>query len=653
MSKRPKVGRALFLTRDSGGEHETTPSEYVLWAQRYATGIGARFSGTPERIEAMIRTGNFEDGDLFLDYRVTGDRLQRPGLDALFRVALGDPTVSHILIPRRDRLARPDDWLDGIAIETKLRTARLTLVFMDRGVLPPLGRGSRDLGETLVGMIDYYNADKERRDLASKMIFAQIWLSKEGFSTGGRPPYGFRRWLVKTDGTRVRQLQEGEYVKMHGHHVVWLPDEGDFALIYRILEMLEKMPACRVAARLTAEGTPSPDAGRERTDGGVRHQVSGAWNQATILAIARNPLLRGVVEHGRRSMGDKLRFSPDGPRELDETADLRADGKGKVVTNPDAIRIKAPASFAPLVDMERHERLLQELDKRAGTQRDKPRSSDRGPNPLSRRIFDMACGWKMSRQPYQTSFRYLCGLYQQSHGARCGHHHVDGLLATRCLLGCIRQRIVSKPTLRKLEERIRAIAERELAKAKPDTVLATKRAALADVRMDLERVGKNLAHAEGEAQYRAVATVFEGLKREEKALQVELETLEQSLVNLPNVESEVKAALAGLDRLADLAHDSSDLGSVGNLFWDLNARMFLRFRKVPWKKRVVNKLASGVITFGATPPPVPIYKGPTGRKHLSAPAADPAAAGHNSHESPYVAGEEGNSLGNVNRGERI
>jgi hypothetical protein len=101
MLKRPDKGRGLFYTRDSGGEHETTPSEYVRWAQRRASGLGVAFTGTPERIEAMIREGRSQDGDLFLDYGVKGNQLQRPGLGALFRVALTDPGVTHVLIPRR------------------------------------------------------------------------------------------------------------------------------------------------------------------------------------------------------------------------------------------------------------------------------------------------------------------------------------------------------------------------------------------------------------------------------------------------------------------------------------------------------------------------------------------------------------------------
>jgi hypothetical protein len=283
-------------------------------------------------------------------------------------------------------------------MEASLREAGLTLVFMDK-TLPPLPRGQRDLGEAIVAMIDYDRASKERRDLAQKILHAQLNLAKAGFSTGARPPYGFRRWLVQADGTPVRQLAEGEYVKRAGHHVVWLPGpEEELAVIRRIIEMLERMPASRVAAVLTTEGVPTPDAGRWRTDRGVKHPTSGVWHQPTLVNIARNPLLRAVVEYGRRSMGDQLRFTPDGPRELLDV-DLRPDGKAKVVANPPAVRVQASASFTSLVEAEWQERLLTTLDDRAGSQRGKPRSSDPTRNPLGGRVFDMTCGWPLYRQP--------------------------------------------------------------------------------------------------------------------------------------------------------------------------------------------------------------------------------------------------------------
>jgi hypothetical protein len=168
--------------------------------------------------------------------------------------------------------------------------------------------------------------------LARKILEAQIALARRGFSTGGRPPHGFDRWLVKEDGTQVRKLADGERVRMAGHHVVWLPgSEAKLRINPRIVDMLKVMPAARVAATLAAEGIPSPDLGRTRKDNGVRHQVSGVWHQTTITYIARNPLLIATASYGRRSMGDQLRFSADGPRPLVEALDFRDDKECKVV----------------------------------------------------------------------------------------------------------------------------------------------------------------------------------------------------------------------------------------------------------------------------------------------------------------------------------
>jgi hypothetical protein len=474
----------------------------------------------------MIRERQSHQGDLFLDYGVTGNKLSRLGLDAMIQTALTDSGVSHIFIPRRDRFARPDDPIDAVKLENGLRGAGLTLVFMDR-VVPPTQRGlRRDVGELIVAMLDYNSAGEFRRELAQKILHAQITLARAGYSVGGRPPFGFRRWLVRVDGTQVRPLGDGEYVRMSYHHVVWLPGpEEELALIRRILVMLGSMPASRVAATLTTEGVPPPDAGRSRTDRGVQHTTSGVWHQTTITNIARNPLLRAMMIYGRRSMGDQLRFTPEGPRVLAEP-DYRSEGHPKVVINSESTRIVSAARFEPIVDPLRHDQLLCELERRSGSQRAKPRSRTPEKNPLGSRLFDMGCGWPMYRQPYQESFRYLCGLYQQSHGAQCHHNHVDGMLATRFVLGCIRQRLLTPGFRGKLEKRLRELAEQDRQQDGLDLSIATKRAALAELSRKRERVSENLALAENADQHRAIAKIYDQVAQEEKELELQLRKAE-------------------------------------------------------------------------------------------------------------------------------
>ena len=89
-----------------------------------------------------------------------------------------------------------------------------------------------------------------------KIIEFQLALAHIGFSLRRRP-HGYERWLIKDDGTQVRKLAKGERVRIAGHHVVWLPgDEDEIRLHRRINDMVQEMPASRIAATLSAEGRP-------------------------------------------------------------------------------------------------------------------------------------------------------------------------------------------------------------------------------------------------------------------------------------------------------------------------------------------------------------------------------------------------------------
>jgi DNA invertase Pin-like site-specific DNA recombinase len=657
MTTRSEKGRALFYTRDSGGKHENTPGQYVSWAQQQASALGLTFDGTPTAIEDMIRTSNHRRGDLFLDYGISGNLLDRPALNDMFEEALTDLSVSHILIPRRDRFARPDDPTDAVRLEATLRKDGITLVFMDK-ICHPIQKGRRgDIGELIVSLIDYEKSGKDRRELAEKMIFAQIQLARRGFSVGGRPPYGFRRWLAREDGTAVRQLTDGERVRMAGHHVVWLPGpEEELAVIRRILMLLETTPASRVAAMLTADKVPTPDQNRMRTDNGIKHFTSGVWRQSVVLGIARNPLLSAVASYGRRSMGDQARFSPTGPRFL-QADDYRTDGKPKVVRNQAEVQIQqpVPVKFAPILPPEQQTRLIALLNERAGTQRGKPRAQDPDRNPLGCRVFDLGCSWPMYRQPCKKSFRYTCGLYQQSHGHHCAHNHVDGPKAVLFLLSCLRQKLLAPRILAKLEQRLLELAQRGGSANSSNQAGEAMRARLTELAGRLSHANRNLGLAENEAQFKAISLVQMELQQQYDKMSLEVARLEPGPSPDGEIRTEVDRALLTLSRLLELAEDEGNYGALGELFQKINARLFLRFERVAVKNRTLNKLASGMVTFGSTPPPIQIYEGPTKHEGLKSPAAASAAGldGLTIPSQPIGPGREGRPLGNVSRGDWI
>ncbi len=651
---RSEQGRGLFYTRDSGGKHETTPGEYVEWARREAAKLGVSFQGTAEAIETMIRTSQAISGDLFLDFGVPGNVMVRAGLNSLIETARKDLSVSHVFIPRRNRLARPDSAIDGITLELAVRSEGITLVFMDY-VLLPLPKGKRQgIAELLGGIIDYDRSAEDRRELAQKVLFAQLGLAKSGFSTGGRPPYGFRRWFAKEDGTPVRELNKGECVKMQGHHVVWLPGpEEEWVIIRRILKMLETMPASKVAKTLTKEGVPTPDFGRQRTDNGVRHQTSGVWHQPTITNIARNPLLLAMMEYGRRSMGDQLRFTAEGPRELGESDFIAENGKPKVIRNSEPLT--ARGHFEPQVDPVRHQKLLAKLDAAGETQRGKPRSQDPDNNPLGCRVVDMACGWPMYRTPYGQTFRYKCGFYQQSHGAECSHNHVEGVAATKFVLSCLRQRALTPERIEKLERRIRELAASDQGSRRAESQMADLRAKLQQLERERNLVSTNMARAKSDDQFAAISDDFNQLGTQIKAVQKELSAAESD-VHTNDIDTAVEQAVQVLHQLTDLASACDNLGAAGRLFELVNARLYLQYQPTKVKKRILNKITHGVVTFGDALPPVEIYRGPTSRKAIAGQAASAATRPGQNNLPPdgsVSSGEEDKSLGNVSRGEWI
>jgi hypothetical protein len=205
-------------------------------------------------------------------------------------------------------------------------------------------------------------------------------------------------------------------------------------------------------------------------------------------------------------MGDQLRMTPAGPRSLEDD-DYGATNQPKVIRNPEPNRIavKSASSFEPIVSEARFQALQAKLDQGAGKQRGKPRAQNPSKNPLGCRVFDLNCTWPMYRVPHALSFEYKCGLYQQSHGQRCAHNHIDGLLATRFVLACLQQRLHSPAALEKLEARLRQLAAADTQQAVPGRNAAATEATLLEVRDELKRAERNLAFAANEQQFRAVA----------------------------------------------------------------------------------------------------------------------------------------------------
>lgn len=118
-------------------------------------------------------------------------------------------------------------------------------------------------------------------------------------------------------------------------------------------------------------------------------------------------------------------------------------------------------------------------------------------------------------------------------------------------------------------------------------------------------------------------------------------------------EADVEAALELAKRLTDLANGPGSLKIAAEAIRLADLKMFLRFEQTPKGKRTLNKVVSGVVTLGLAEPPIAIYSGKTNREAVT--TAGPTSCKDAGPAVPKVgsSNSEEESLGNVNRGDRI
>jgi hypothetical protein len=209
-----------------------------------------------------------------------------------------------------------------------------------------------------------------------------------------------------------------------------------------------------------------------------------------------------------------------------------------------------------------------------------------------------------------------------------------------------------------VKERIREIAQRELGSVGGASGVTAKRAELAAIASERKKVEKNLSYAETKEQYQAVAAEFENLRSRETRLEAEITNFEGQKTSRRDIDGEIEAAMGNFGRIAKLVADADNYVKVGEAFRQVNARLFARFSKLKVGKRELNLLQSGLVTFGSAPPPITIYQGPTGRRKIKGSVTNGDATEPSPQRSPQDPeskdpGQEGESLGNVGRGERI
>ena len=176
------------------------------------------------------------------------------------------------------------------------------------------------------------------------------------------------------------------------------------------------------------------------------------------------------------------------------------------------------------------------------------------------------------------------------------------------------------------------------------------------VEAELAKVGKNLARAESDQHHKIVAAEFDKLSKRRDQLTSQIRDLERTQ-SKDTGEEDTSLAMAQAEQLVDLASSSTDMSAAGEIIRITNAKLYFEFHPVKLTKRYVNKVASGITTFGSAPVPTKTYEGPTSREKLGSSAQAKKSSGKRKSQGQgqncCSSDEDGKSIGNVSRAERI
>ena len=574
---------------------------------------GVPLNASQEDLAYMLANRLKRHKDIYLDDAVSGTRTRRPAFDAMIAELKADPSISHLFVHKRDRLGRPRTPLTMMLVEEELKSAGVTIVTSE-GLISASAHGPEAFAQSLVSFVGYHESGEFSRKLSERVVTKHIELATQGYSTGGIPPYGFGRFLERSDGTLVEIPMHQRHTERNCH-IRFLPN--DEQRIKTWIWMLERLEAGwstkRVAERLNELGIPTRDAGRKRHDNGVEHEVSGKWHESTVHALATNPIIIGVKEYGRYSEGVHHRAQATGFRPVTED-DLLLDGSGKTIENDVSDRIRAAAGFAARFDPERWHRLQENLKARGTSQRGKRKAHDPAAYPLTPCVFDLTCGCGGIMHGAVRKDRgagrpmYRCSIYTKTQGEKCNHNNIDGealLRFTARTLVTLMQRAAGKDKLRTaVVARIR-----EMQKAPPSPDEAIREKMLAQVERQRQKVAQAPKRILEEDDDELRAALRAGFRE----MQADLATKEKALADadrrMPhreppaNIEAEVEKAMALMDRIETVCANPAAREELNRLVQDLGIRIGLTFREGHRNNRPARILQGGIVAFGNRPLP--------------------------------------------------
>lgn len=253
-------------------------------------------------IEAWAAKQGIQVVEWFKDEGKSGiTHQQRPDFMRLIRRIEHRPDFQYILIYDRSRWGRPQDSAMNEYWEMHCKLRGVTLVSLDD---PDLTLKPSDLSTRVKKMLKDEEASEYSKKLSRATLRGCISNAAKGFSSGGFPPYGYKRVAVHKITGQRRDLKryfderegkwKGERNIQKEESVIWeLGDEAAVAAVRRIFELKAKgLGYYKIAKILNEENVRPPDQNPRRLG-------PPAWGSSTIRSIVTNRTYLGERIYNR------------------------------------------------------------------------------------------------------------------------------------------------------------------------------------------------------------------------------------------------------------------------------------------------------------------------------------------------------------------
>ncbi len=607
MSQNNESGRGIVYLRRSSSKQEKSLADQLTWAIEEARTRRIQLRATADTLAKAENEGLAKIGDLYLDNAITGGDMNRPGFLAFVERAKTDSEITHCFFWARDRFARPEQVEQAVGLEKSILLSGKSTITSGT-CFGPRTRFSECQGEDLQMYIEYSSAGRYRANLAKMVLRGMQKNALDGYSCGGRPPYGFVRALVSVNTGEIREiLPEGRRVKEEGFRTVMIPGDDEesrkrLAIVRRIAnDYYNDIGGLKaIAHTLNEEGVPSPTAGTMWRG----KPATGLWTESSIRTVLEQPLYMAEVCWGRRSEGSLYRHAPDAPGGYRETRESEIDAQGygrKVVTRDyEMWKSVAPAhAYEPIVSREiwlaNHEKLRGRAVKTRGVKK----GTCSNKYPLE--VICGQCGVPMTGTQVDGQARYKCVTYHKSGGKKCGHNWVERDAAVWFAIHAIKQKIEKAGTKKALAQAVLEMLEvKKVLVRGANHNLEQLRDKANQALHNAKQAYKDRQDAKNEVEKDIAELAYQERRSEAKALQKQVDTLAKQKA-LRNIDVEEEAGKA-LDLLNDLYGFLQHIpeNRLREAFSCLGASITVEFerRKVDSRSQRASVPVSATLTLG-------------------------------------------------------